>query len=216
MRIGVFGGSFDPVHYGHLRLAEEARERFGLERVLFIPNHVSPFKAGRDVSPGSLRVEMLRRAVADNPAFVVDEREVQRPGPSYTVDTLRELRQENPAAELYFLTGTDAVRDLPAWREPEAVLSLARFIAAVRPGVRAQDVLVALPDEWESRILFLPMPELDISATDLRTRAREGRSLRYLTPREVELFVQEQRLYREGGAASAAALPSAGDTKLSA
>ena len=197
-KIGIFGGSFDPVHFGHLRLAEEARERLDLERVLFVPNHISPFKLSREVTPGEIRAEMLRLAVADNPYFVVDDREIRRPGPSFTVNTLRELQRENPNAEMYFLTGTDAVKGLPGWNEPEALLELAYFVAAARPGVRDRDVLDALPDAWERRVLFLPMPELDISATDIRLRTREGRSVRYLTPPAVEQFVRERGLYAPG------------------
>lgn len=194
-RIGVFGGTFDPIHFGHLRMAEEARELFALNTVLFVPNFISPFKLDRTVTPGPLRAEMIRQAIADNPYFAVESREIERVGPSYTVDTLRAMRAENAAAELFFLTGTDAVKGLPQWKAPEELLVLARFIAAARPGVQKQEVLAALPDAWEERILFLPMPELDISSTDLRVRVGEGRSLRYLTPRPVEEFVREHRLY---------------------
>jgi nicotinate-nucleotide adenylyltransferase len=195
IRLGVFGGTFDPIHFGHLRMAEEARELFALDTVLFVPNFVSPFKLNRTVTPGPLRVEMIRRAIADNPYFAIDSREIERSGPSYSVDTLRGLKAEHRDAELFFLTGTDAVKGLPGWKSPEELLGLAHFIAAARPGVEKKDVLAALPDAWEDRILFLPMPELDISSTDLRVRASEGKSLRYLTPRPVEVFVREHRLY---------------------
>jgi nicotinate-nucleotide adenylyltransferase len=147
---------------------------------------------------------MIRQAVADNPYFAIDSREIDRSGPSYSVDTLRGLKAEHRDAELFFLTGTDAVKGLPGWKSPEELLSLARFIAAARPGVERKDVLAALPDAWEDRILFLPMPELDISSTDLRVRAGEGKSLRYLTPRPVEEFVREHRLY----------LPNSGNTAI--
>jgi nicotinate-nucleotide adenylyltransferase len=197
MRLGVFGGSFDPVHFGHLRMAEEARTQAGLDRVLFIPTQVSPFKVGRQVTPGELRVQMLHIAVEDNPAFAVSDVEVARPGPSYTVETLRLLREQHPSAELLFLTGTDAVRDLPKWREPEEILSLARFLVAARPGVDRAEVLHALPDTWEERISFIEMQELDISSTYLRERIREGQSVRYLLPRAVEQFIAAHGLYRE-------------------
>lgn len=213
-RLGVFGGTFDPIHFGHLRMAEEAREQFALDRVLFVPNYVSPFKLDRTVTPGPLRVEMIRRATEDNPSFAVDSREIERMGPSYTVETLRELAAENPDSDLFFLTGTDAVRSLPDWRAPEELLALARFIAAARPGVQKQEVLAVLPDAWEKRILFLPMPELDISSTDLRLRVGEGRSLRYLTPCAVEEFVREHRLYLPD--AGTEAIPKSGETSNSA
>lgn len=208
-RLGVFGGSFDPVHNGHLRLAEEARERFGLTRVLFVPNRISPFKLEYAVTDGDVRVEILRAAVADNASFVVDDREVKRPGPSYTVDTLRAIQRENPSAELYFLTGTDAVQGLPGWHEPEALLQMAWFVAAARRGVCRREVIDALPATWGARVLFLSMPELDISATDLRARARDGRSVRYLVPAAVEAFIRERGLYLPNG--GPAAIPISGE-----
>lgn len=173
--------------------------QIGLDRVLFVPNFVSPFKVGRAVTPGPLRREMLARAIADNEAFVLDDRELARPGPSYTVDTLGELKAENPDAELLFLTGTDAVRDLPKWSRPERVLELAQFVAVTRPGVNRAEVLGALPDEWEARISFLEVPQLDISSSYLRARILEGGSIRYLVPRAVEQFIAAHGLYRTEG-----------------
>jgi len=197
LKLGIFGGTFDPIHYGHLRMAEEARERIGLERVLFVPNQVSPFKLGKVISPGAQRTEMVRLAIAGNPAFEFDTIELDRPGPSYTVETLRAIKLRAPAdTEIYFLTGADAVRDLAGWREPEEILRLTRLVAATRPGVSSEDIVRALPAAWRERILFLEMPELDIAATDLRERVRTGRSIRYLTSPAVEEFVIMQGLYR--------------------
>ena len=198
MRIGVFGGTFDPIHLGHLRMAEEAREHADLQRVLFVPNNVSPFKLGRTITPGAQRVEMVRLAVAENAAFAVNTSEVDRPAPSYTVDTLAAIKAGMPAsAELFFLTGADAVRDLPKWREPERLLQMTRFLAAARPGTTEAEIVAALPAEWSPRIEFLRMPELDITSTDLRARVGEGRSIRYLTPPAVEAYIGEHRLYRK-------------------
>ncbi len=197
MRLGIFGGSFDPVHIGHLRLAEEAREQARLDRVLFIPTQVSPFKEGRTQIPGELRLAMLRLATEDNPAFQVSDTEIHRPGPSYTVDTLRELEREHPDAERFFITGTDALRDLPKWRQPEEVVRLTRFLVSVRPGVKKAEVLAALPDVWEERVTFIEMPELDISSTYLRERLKVGSSVRYLLPCAVEEYILTHRLYRE-------------------
>jgi nicotinate-nucleotide adenylyltransferase len=196
--IGIFGGTFDPIHFGHLRMAEEARDQLGLDRVLFVPNRVSPFKAGGGVSPGELRAEMVRRAIADNPSFAISRVELDRPGPSYAIETVRALRDAHPDADLFFLSGTDAIKDLPAWREPEALLVLARFVAATRPGVDPGAVLAALPASWADRVTFIEMPGLDISATDLRARVRAGRSIRYLVPPPVEAFVRERGLYCRG------------------
>ena len=147
------------------------------------------------MTPGEMRAEMLRLAVYDNPFFAVSTIEINRPGPSYTVDTLRELRQTNPHDDLFFLTGSDAIRGLPGWVEPEALLDLAHFVALTRPGVLHGDVLAALPDAWERRILFIETPGLDISATDLRQRASRKQSLRYLTPPSVAEFIAEHGLY---------------------
>jgi nicotinate-nucleotide adenylyltransferase len=197
LRLGIFGGTFDPIHLGHLRLAEEAREHLALDRVLFVPNRVSPFKTGRTTTPPDARLEMARRAVADNPAFAVSAVEVERSGgPSYTIDTVRVLRAEHgPRTEMHLLTGTDAVRDLPGWREPDALLSLVQIAAAARPGVDKSAVLASLSPAWAARIAFIPMTALDISASDLRARVAAGRSITYLVPRAVETFIREHGLY---------------------
>lgn len=198
MRLGIFGGTFDPVHLGHLRLAEEAREYLALDRVLFVPNRVSPFKTNQTRTRPEARLEMVRRAVAGNPCFAVSAFEVEQAGagPSYTVDTVRALQNEyEPGTEMYLLTGTDAVRDLPGWREPDVLLSLVRVAAALRPGVDRNAVLAALPPAWAARVAFIPMTALDISASDLRARVEAGRSITYLVPRAVETFIREQGLY---------------------
>lgn len=200
MRLGIFGGTFDPIHYGHLRLAEEARDTLRLDRVLFVPNQVSPFKTGATTTPGRQRAQMVAAAIADHAQFALWDGELQREGPSYTVETLRSLRALHPDAELYFLTGTDAVRDLPQWREPEALLSLARFVAAARPGVSVDQVRDALPENWRARVDFLPMAGLEISSTALRERVADGRSIRYLTPPAVVQFIQANALYARPGA----------------
>lgn len=195
MRLALFGGTFDPIHNGHLRIAEEAREQLELDRVVFVPNRVSPFKTGRDVTPGALRVAMVRAAVADNPAFAVSTIELERLGVSYTVDTVAALRAEYPNAALFFLTGADAVRNLSAWREPERLLGLAQIAVATRPGVDENQITQALPARWLKQLRFIATPGLDISATDLRARIRDGRSIRYLVPPAVENFIGERRLY---------------------
>ncbi len=195
MRIGIFGGTFDPIHLGHLRMAEEIRDSLSLDRVLFIPNQVSPFKTARSVSPAERRMEMVWQAVADNPAFVVSPVEVKRPGPSYMIDTVRELRRDYGDDELFLLIGSDAVRELPKWRDPEDLLAEVRVAVATRPGTMPADVLAALPDTWESRLTFIPMPGLDISGTDLRARVRAARSITYLVPRAVEAYIARHGLY---------------------
>lgn len=197
MRLGIFGGTFDPIHFGHLRMAEEVRGQIGLDRVVFVPNRVSPFKTGEGVTDGPARAEMIRRAIDDNPAFDISTIEIDRVGPSYSVDTVRALHAREPDAELFFLTGTDALAGLVGWREPEALLELATFVAVARPGTETRDVLDRLPDAWEPHIVFVTMPGLDISATDLRARVRSARSIRYLTPPAVAEYIAEHGLYRD-------------------
>jgi len=191
MRTGVLGGTFDPVHLAHLVLAEQAREQLRLDRVLFVPAGDPWRKAHREVSPARQRVEMTRLAIADNPAFELDEREVKREGPTYTVDTLHELRRAYPSDELFLLLGEDALADLPFWRDPEGIAAAAQIVVAPRSGADAPE----LPFE-ASRVVRIDMPRLEISSTDLRARAAEGRSLRYLVPAAVEAYIRENGLYR--------------------
>lgn len=196
-RLGIFGGTFDPIHIAHLRMAEEAREQLALERVLFVPNRVSPLKAGAPPASPPARLEMVRLAIQDNPAFLVSDIEIARSGLSYTVDTLRALRGEYSGESLFFLTGMDAVRDLPRWHEPETLLELARIVAATRPGAEKEAALAALPAAWRERVAFIEMPGLDISGTSLRARVRAGRSIRYLVPPTVENYIRERGLYQQ-------------------
>ena len=195
-KIGVFGGTFDPIHYGHLRIAEEARERFGLDHILFVPNKISPFKIGDTTTPAALRVELVRGSIAGNPNFSLWTGELEREGTSYTVETLRALAQEFPDTQLYFLTGTDAVRDIGKWREPEACLKLAQFVAFYRPGVSEAEARIGVPDELEPKIIFAAMNGLDISSTEIRQRVQTNRSIRYLVPESVVALIEEKRLYR--------------------
>jgi nicotinate-nucleotide adenylyltransferase len=197
MKLGVFGGSFDPVHLGHLVLAESAREALGLEQVLFIPARISPLKSQQPSAAPRERLEMLRLAVAGHAQFKVSDLELQRQGPSYTVDTLRQLAQDRQGDELVLLIGADSLTDLPAWSEPQEILRLARVAAVNRgrtPPVLPPDLLRLAPGAHE-RIQLVSMPAIDISATDLRQRVATGRSIRFLTPRAVELFIQQHRLY---------------------
>ena len=198
MRLGVLGGTFDPPHVGHLVLAEEARTRLRLEKVIFVPAGDPWRKAGEEVTPAEHRLAMARLMVAGDPYFEVSTMEVERPGPSYTVDTLETLRrQHGPGLELYFIVGEDALHDLPRWKDPSRILSLARLAVAPRPHgseVAEADLDAAVPGLSE-RITPLPMPTIDISSTALRERARAGLSLRYLVPLAVEEYVRRYGLY---------------------
>jgi nicotinate-nucleotide adenylyltransferase len=200
MRVGVFGGTFDPVHFGHLILAEQCREQGQLDQVWFVPAPRPPHKDEPALTRFEQRVEMLALATAGNPAFRIDEIEKERPGPSYTSDTLAELHRRHPGDELFLLIGSDTLRDLPLWHEPVRVLQLAGLLVMVRPDnpLLSADELrarLALPSEVAIRLQVIDVPLVDISSRDLRRRAAAGRSLRYFVPRAVECYIHEKKLY---------------------
>jgi nicotinate-nucleotide adenylyltransferase len=197
--IGLLGGTFDPIHNVHLRLAEDAREQLGLNRVLFIPAPNPWRKAGRAITPVAHRVAMVERAIAGNDAFALSTLEIDRPGPTYTADTLASLHQQLGAGTvLHFILGADALEDLPHWHEPERIVALARLAVAARPGVRlpAADQLEARLPGVTTVLERVEMQPLQISSTDLRLLAASGRSLRYLLPDAVAAYVEEHGLYR--------------------
>lgn len=187
MRIGVFGGSFDPVHHGHLIVAEAARRALGLAELRFIPAREQPFKEGGHGASAADRLAMLQLAIEGAPGLVADARECRRAGPSYTIDTLRELRTEFPGAELSLVVGADAARDFPMWRESAAILELAALVVLTRPGAPVPD------DHFGGRLLRVPT--IDISATEIRERVRAGESIRFLVPDAVARYIADRRLY---------------------
>ncbi len=198
MRVGVFGGSFDPVHFGHLLLAERCREACKLDEVRFVPARHPPHKDPATVSSGPARAEMLELALAGYPEFIVDRRELSREGPSYTVDTLAELKQEDDSRLLFLLMGGDSLVDLPTWREPLRIVELATIVVANRgrePLPSIADVARHLGDASASRFETVGMPAVEFSATDIRRRVREARSIRFMTPRAVEVYIREHGLY---------------------
>ena len=202
MRIGVYGGTFDPVHLGHLLLAETCREQARLDRVIFIPAGLPPHKQGREFSPGNARAEMLELAIAGHSEFSVDRSEIKRSGPSYTVETLRSLRQEHPTAELCFLMGADSLAEFHLWKDPREIATLAGLIVVNRGSQPPPDLALLIPQLGElavSHIQPVTMPAVEISASDIRQRAQQGRSLRYLVPRAVERYILEHHLYGAGG-----------------
>lgn len=185
------GGTFDPIHIGHLILAETARQELKLDKVRFIPAGDPWRKAGRDISPAQQRLGMVWVATQDNEAFEVDDCEIRREGPSYTSVTLREIRATlQPEDEMFFLAGEDSLADLPNWHEPEAVFEAAYFVVAQREGYDAPPGIVPT-----DRLIRLSMPFVGISSTKLREMARAGQSLRYQVPSVVEAYIQKQRLY---------------------
>lgn len=202
MRVGIFGGTFDPVHIGHLNVAEQCREQGGLDQVWFVPAPRPPQKLDRVITPFGQRVEMIALAIAGHAAFHINEIEKDRPGPSYTVDTLEELTQRYPGHELSLLAGSDCLPDLPKWRSPVRILELVNLLVTARTGwpvMSAEEVRASLSMAVDApvRIQQIEVPLIDLSSTDLRHRAAAGRSLRYLVPRAVECYIHDKKLYRQ-------------------
>lgn len=198
MRIGIFGGTFDPVHLGHLVLAEQCREQCQLDAVWFVPAGVPPHKTGNEITPSAQRVEMLQLAIAGHERFRVETLELDRPGPSYTVETLKELRRRTPDGEFFLLLGADSVQDLPTWREPREIFRLATIVAVNRGDQAGYDpdrLSPWFPPEALQQIQAVRIPALDLSSRDIRERVRAGGSIRYLVPRAVEIYLTQHRLY---------------------
>jgi nicotinate-nucleotide adenylyltransferase len=191
-RIGLFGGTFDPPHLGHLALAEHARDRLRLDQVRFIPAGRPPHKRGERITSAAGRVAMTRLAVRGNPAFTVSTIETRRGGPSFTIETLRAVAAEAPGARLFLLMGADSLDDFANWREPEAILRLATLVVADRPGAGGRRVGVP----GGRRVVRLDNAVLAVSSSLLRARVRAGRSVRYLVPDAVAAYIARHRLYR--------------------
>ncbi len=201
-RIGLLGGTFDPVHYGHLGIAEQVAEALTLDHVYFVPAAQPPHKAGQPVSPAADRAEMVQLAISGNPRFAFSRIELERPGPSYSVDTAQELVDEaarqGVEREIFFILSTEALAGLPGWRDPWRLLSLCRVAVVPRMGV-------AFPDRsWletrfpgrAARVHCVETTPLSYSASDIRARVVSGRSVRYLVPPPVEAYIRDHRLYR--------------------
>jgi nicotinate-nucleotide adenylyltransferase len=203
MRLGILGGTFNPPHLGHLICASAAYEQLELDRVLVVPTGVPPHKPRSREDPGAgVRLRLCRAAVGGDERFEVSAIEVERPGPSYTVDTLKLLHERAPDTELFFIVGGDAAASLPRWRDPEGILGLATLAIARRSGTsgtRLRAVLTGLRGGDRSRMLR--MPQIGISSTLVRSRVRAGRSIRYLVPQEVASLIAADALYRAEPAA---------------
>lgn len=197
MRLGILGGTFNPLHLGHLICAQEAHLQLRLDRVILIPAAQSPHKPFDEDDPGAEhRLALCRLAVANDERFEVSSMEVDRPGPSYTVDTLRELHFREPDSELYLIVGGDVAAGLPTWREPEQVLSLAQLAVATRRGTPRRSIDGALKDvSGGERAAFFEMPTIEISSTDIRRRVQSREPIRYLVPEAVANYIDEHRLY---------------------
>jgi nicotinate-nucleotide adenylyltransferase len=200
MDIGVLGGTFDPIHSGHLIIAEEARLKLRLARVLFVPAGQPWLKTGRTISPAAHRVEMVRGAIATNPHFELSTVEVDRPGPSYSVQTIAILQQQlGTEAAFFFLVGWDSLAELPQWKEPAKLIQLCKLVAVTRPGFSRPDLKTleaSVPGVTQS-FVWLDIPPVDISSSDIRKRVAQGLSIHDLVSDEVESYIKEQRLYRQ-------------------
>ncbi len=192
------GGTFDPVHYGHLRAADEAHAAFGLSEVIFVPTGRPPHKEGERVSSAEDRFMMTILATVDCPYFSVSRLEIDKTGKSYTIDTLRRLKSipEYFDTEFYFITGLDAVLDIVSWKNPEEIMGLCKFVAVSRHGY-THSTMEDLPKELRSAIIPLEIPLLAISSTGLRERVRKDRSIRFLVPPSVEHFIRKNSLYKD-------------------
>lgn len=204
--IGIMGGTFDPVHYGHLVTAESVRAHYGLQEVVFVPTGMPPHKSPEQVSQAEHRYLMTVLATATNPAFSVSRSEIDRPGPSFTADTVREVRHSRgPLDEIVFITGADAVRQLSSWSRLDEIFQHCEVVAASRPGypfAEFEQEIALLPRPLRRRIHFLEVPALAISSSDIRHRVAEGMPIRYLVPEAVQIYIDKMGLYRKVPAAA--------------
>lgn len=200
MKVGVLGGTFDPVHIGHLIIAEEARVRLGLAKVVFVPSGRPWLKATRRVSASRHRLAMVRLAIASNPFFELSTADIDRAGPSYTVDTLADLRaQAGPRGQLYFIMGYDSLLDLPRWRDPARLVRMCRLVVARRPEYGDHDLAFLdreVAPRASRRVTLLDRPLVGVSASELRQRVARGEGIRYWVPEAVEEYIRGHGLYR--------------------
>ena len=202
MKIGILGGTFNPVHIGHLILAEEAREKLGLEKMVFVPANQPPHKDNSDIAAGSIRLKMLKLAIKGNKHFGVSDAEIKRQGRSYTIDTIREFKQKYPADEVYFIIGSDLLKYLDEWKDLSEINKMVKFIAATRPGYPLEKI--------PAYIKTLGIRAVDISGFEVRRCILENKSFRYLVPEAVFNYINKAKLYRDGSQLKAKVSPDRG------
>jgi nicotinate-nucleotide adenylyltransferase len=190
-KLGILGGTFDPIHVGHLVLAEQVREKLQLEQVIFIPCASPPHKTGHELSPAAQRFEMTELALKGNARLSVSDIELKREGLSYTVETLRKLRERHKDSEIYFLTGSDVLDEITTWREPEEIYRLAKIVIGVRPGFDQFDP----QDRFAKKSVIVRITGVDVSSTEIREKVRKGESIKYLVPSDVEEYIKRENLY---------------------
>ena len=199
MRIGVFGGTFDPIHNGHLLVAEECRDRLRMDRVIFVPARLPPHKQTRSLTAPHHRMSMVRIAITSNPGFEASPIEFERPGPSYSVDTLRQLRRNYPqGTEMSFIMGADSLNELASWHDPAGLLAICKLVVVNRPGAPAVEssYLAGVYPGAGERLIAIEVPGLDIASSDLRERLRTGMTVRYQVPEQVIDYIESNELYR--------------------
>ncbi|MFZ7101853.1 MAG: nicotinate-nucleotide adenylyltransferase [Peptococcaceae bacterium] len=197
--IGIMGGTFDPIHYGHLVTAEAVRSEFELEKVFFVPSGNPPHKNPDQVSDSQHRYLMTFLSITNNLYFETSPLEINRPGKSYAYDTLKIFHDKFPGYQIYFITGADAIKEILTWHRVEEVLDLCYFVAATRPGYDLEDLkkeeLKVLPEEYLKRILIIEVPAMAISSTNIKKRVKEGKPIKYLLPEAVEHYIYKNKLY---------------------
>lgn len=197
--LGLIGGTFNPVHYGHLLAAEYSRNEMGLDTVIFVPAARPPHKDGREILDAGLRYEMVRMAIEDNPGFAISDHELERPGPSYTVDTIHYFEQLYPGKIIYFIMGADSLLLMKTWKDAGVLAARGNFIVVTRPGYHVkwdEAPLSELPGDLRNRLVFLEIPGMDISSSEIRRRVQMGKSIKYMLPGSVEHFIMKNGLYR--------------------
>jgi nicotinate-nucleotide adenylyltransferase len=192
-RIGIFGGTFDPIHYGHLIAAQNALETLGLDRLIFVPAGKPPHKCSWKISPPAIRYKMVKLGIMGNKYFTASDIELASECASYTVESLKKINKLFPGSELYLLIGLDQALTLSTWRKPEEILKICQVVVMARPGYRT----VEIESQWRKKTVFLPVPLIEISASDIRGRIFRGASVEYLVPARVREYIQQQGLYKD-------------------
>lgn len=192
-RFGFLGGTFDPIHSGHLILAQQLMEKFQLDKVIFIPSAAPPHKDDKSVSPAHHRLEMTRAAVEDNPQFEISGIELKREGKSYTIDTIRELKKLHPHSDFFLLAGSDVLTEFDTWKDPDKIFREIKVIIGVRPGYD----IIESDNKFFKKSIIAEINGLHVSSTQIRQKVREGKSIKYLVPLRVEEYIKAKGLYKE-------------------
>ena len=195
MKVGILGGTFNPIHAGHLILAEEVREKLKLDKIIFVPTYLPPHKDNSDIAPAGARLDMVKTATRGNRFFSVSDSEIKRNGRSYTIDTLREFKKIYPQDELYFIIGSDLLKYLDDWKDLSEIVKMVKFIVATRPGFPLEDISTYVASR-QTGVSTVEIRAVDISGFEIRRAVKEGRSFRYLVPEAVFNYINKKRLYR--------------------